>query len=550
MHLASEPSHHPQVPSDEDHQYTALLRSIRTSFRAAVKDGTAPLFVTTPPADIWERFINYLPPERRQHYNCNACKRFVRRYGALVTVTEDGRQIPVMWDSKLAPAFFRSVVDMIETLVSVAPITGVFLASEEQWGTEKDEVAVPPYEWHHMAVTPPEALIYKGAALNAKQAMAAKREDYAVLLRGLADFSINTVKEAHTHLTTGALDRQEHCIGVAEWLINLHKARADASSRVVRDRLTWLAVAQAPAGFCHVRNTVIATLLQDIANGLPFSQIQRRFNEKMDPLKYQRAQVAPSAGVLAQAESLVAKFGSAGAFKRRFATLADVRALWTPRPPTPSPTTGGVFRHIAPKGSSPRGSATKFEVQGGRMTWERFRTTILPTAESIEVYIRPGHGSYMAMVTAVDPNAPPILQWDRPEKRNPVSWYFHGKDSTPDRWNLTAHTWQPVTAVTYAPNMWSDPQHLAQHGRKVFFLLKNCRDVHAHQGGGFFPEMLKSDYHSIRSAMEAYANTAAVIGREEASACGLGLSDGKEWDCQVRVTSGQTTTTITLDRWS
>ncbi len=56
------------------------------------------------------------------------------------------------------------------------------------------------------------------------------------------------------------------------------------------------------------------------------------------------------------------------------------------------------------------------------MTWEKFARTVLPDAETIELYVPAEAAPYVAMVTAANPQAPPILQWDRAERRNPVSW--------------------------------------------------------------------------------------------------------------------------------
>lgn len=52
---------------------------------------------------------------------------------------------------------------------------------------------------------------------------------------------------------------------------------------------------------------MIGTLLDDIASGMSFDSVSRRFAEKMHPLQYQRPQAAPSAGNIAQAEKIVEK---------------------------------------------------------------------------------------------------------------------------------------------------------------------------------------------------------------------------------------------------
>ena len=73
-------------PPDEDQQYTLFLKSIRDRFDAVIKDGR-PLFLAASTLDdgpLYDTFLRGLPAERRQHYNCNACRRFVEKFGRLV----------------------------------------------------------------------------------------------------------------------------------------------------------------------------------------------------------------------------------------------------------------------------------------------------------------------------------------------------------------------------------------------------------------------------------------------------------------------------------
>ena len=67
------------------------------------------------------------------------------------------------------------------------------------------------------------------------------------------------------------------------------------------------AVAAAPEGFCHPRSAVTASLLEDIAAGMPFDSVRDRFNVKVGPLAYQRPQAPPSEGNIKAAEALVEK---------------------------------------------------------------------------------------------------------------------------------------------------------------------------------------------------------------------------------------------------
>lgn len=524
------------VPPDDD--YERFSAGLRARFVALVANG-APLF-TTSAEGLFDAFLSALPADDRQQYACHACRRFVDRYGGLVTLGADGRAQPVMWDTSAAPGIFAPAVAALARLVVRAEVTGVFLTSKTTWGTPVTGA------WHHMAVTPPPPLVYHPSPVKtASQASAEKREDYGTLCRGLADFPAALVEQAHAALVNGALYRSEKCIGVARWLLDLHTVRASVKG-AARDNVTWLAVATAPAGFAHVRSTMIGTLLEDLASGKDFASIQRAFDAKMSPLRYQRPTAPPSAGNIAQAEKVVAALQSAGALDRRFARIEDVRPLWTPRTPTGADVpAGGVFGHLKARAAP---APPALDLPPVTMTWEKFARTVLPEAQAIECFAPSTRGTYYALITAANPEAPPLLQWDAEDARNPVSWYTYPSGSDASQWNLRPGAYAKVTAVSLFPHQWGGK--FAHQGDGVLFILDGARDTGHERGAGFFPEQLRAEYHGVRATMEAFARQATIAGRDEASACGLGLRKGQSWDVRLRVTPRSGPVSIChLDRW-
>ena len=100
--------------------------------------------------------------------------------------------------------------------------------------------------------------------------------------------------------------------------------------------------------------------------------------------------------------------------------------------------------------------------------------------------------------------------------------------------------------------MWhaTDKKKSSHQGESVVFILAGARDKKYVKGAGFFPEFLKSEYHAIRSTMEAYARNAVVEGQDEAGACGLVLTKGGSWNHVFRVTSGNgVQVDYRIDRW-
>ena len=390
----------PRSPGNDD-TYEALLASVRARFKAITSEneGKISLFSTTTP-DLFETYLDGVAPQHRQASTCATCRRFVTRYGGVVSVTPDGKTISPLWDPSSAPERYAGAIRALAEAVSRAPITGVFLSTATTWGVPLTGA------WTHLAVTPAESLVYKPSALKtASQIVAEKTQDYGTLLRGLEEFPLELVRNALSLLRSGALTQPEKTIGVAQWLADLHEARKSARDLRARESLTWLAVAGAPAGFCHVRSTMIGTLLEDIKAGLPFPEIKARLAARLDPLHYQRPQAAPTAGNVAQAEKIIARLKAEGALERRFAKLADIKTLWLPASAkAEKKKKKGVFAHLL---SEPKLAPGQIEAPAMTMTWDKFSKTVLPTAESIEYLVPDSNQSYVAMVTAKNADAPP-----------------------------------------------------------------------------------------------------------------------------------------------
>lgn len=527
-----------RLPVTDVVDYDWYLRKLQARFTERVADGTEPLF-TTDAVGLFEEYLAAIPEAERQYYTCHACRDFVRRFGGLVTIDATGRKWPLFWDPEEAPALLRGATAAVEQRVRRAKVTGVFLSSLPVWGQPVTG------EWHHLAVTPPAGLVYRAGGKDAHQAAAEKHEDYLQVTRALAEFPEAVLQQAMTLLEADQLYRSEKILGPVRWLRDLRVAWARLRGPA-RANLVWRAVALAPAGFCHPRSGMAGTLLEDLAAGLSFAEVSRRFAAKMHPLRYQRPQAAPAAGNIEQAEKVVERLGLRTALQRRFARLEEVQALWRPAPVPVAPAGGGVFGHLQAKGAAP---AEPLRTPAVTMTWEKFRRTVLPNAQTIELFVRAEAQPFMALVTATDPGAPPLLQWDSPERRNPVSWYFWSGGSPPAQWGLRSG-WTPVAAVALFPCMWGpEEERFAHHAKGVTFFLAGARETR--QGGlGLFPEMLRAELHGIRATIEAFSRAGEMADPTDGSACGIGVSSGNpRWQVHLRVRTAAGVTEYLLDRW-
>lgn len=525
-----------------DDRYDEFLESVQRRFRTATEGAT--LF-TVDSDGLFDAFLGALTPELAAMNNCGTCRTFVNRYGGLVVVGADGKAKSAVWSADNAPPIYARVATLLAEQVESRPITSLFRSSATSWGHPERGA------WTHLALTPPEHLVHTPTALaTTSQYIAAKNADRETLERALAEFPQSVVKKAVALLRTEQLYRSDAILGAGTWLLELHqqlesvRGRGDNAQRQ-RDNLIWLAAATAPAGYCHVKSGMIGTLLSDLADDLPFDSVKRRFAEKMNPLQYRRPTAAPTEAMIARAEKVIGELRAAGSLERRFAKLADVRPIWSRT--LDAPRSEGVFAHLVPAGKS-RGTSD-LDADPAVMTWEKFARTVLPTAERIEFEVPQAATSYGAMVTAANPEAPPIVQWDRPDNRNPVTWYVYVNGSPPAQWGLRPGEYREITAVVPHPATWHVEVDHTGREQAVLFALKGATDTTYTNGAGFFPEFLSSDLHEIRKTLEAYAKDAVVAGKNEAEVCGLLMSKGGKLGHTFRVTAGGIRVRYTLDRW-
>lgn len=367
-------------------------------------------------------------------------------------------------------------------------------------------------QWRHLFLEAPMQSICPPGLLDAHQVMAAKKEEHDIVCRALGVYSLQHLNQAVTLLESDALYRGEKVLGPVKWLRDLKVVMTTHRYASRANNLVWLAIAEAPSGFCHPTSSMAGSLLEDLASGMPLDGCARRFAAKMHPLQYQRPQAPPKEGAIKRAEEIFAQMDLGRSLDRRFARLEDVQALWLP---VQEQETGGLFGHLS---AMRRNMAPAGNLPPQVITWDKFQRTVLPQARKIEALV-PYQGQFTALTTAVHADARPILQWDS-DPRNPVNWYMYSGGSRADQWKLQSGTWVPVTGVCLSPHQWHGRQ-LSHHAKGAVVILEGCADTTFGQGNAIFPEDLLSDLREVRSVIEAYSKRATLAGRSEATACGL-----------------------------
>lgn len=394
---------------EADHKYDLFEGLVKIT--ALTKMQGQPVFVADVDTErLWDLYLTNLPYDG-QHYNCNCCKSFIKKYGALVTIDElSGETTSVLWANAIdMPEFFKKSVAKMKVIVENSPVKKVFFAEGKTLGNEMTG------EWSHLHCSVPDHVIHQSSTKSAGQAMAEKKEEFRIFKSALDMFATHTIEKTQEILSSGVLYRGERFTDMVSWFANADRICSN-------DNLIWRFVASAPPGFTRIKNTVIGSFMEDIQEGLSIDAAKTRFDEKMNPANYMRLESAPTAGAIAEAEKLIEQLGLAPSLERRYARLDELpkeKFIWENKYKKPeNPVKTGVFANIAPKEKT--APISEETLPKTKMTWAKFLRTVLPSATNIEAKLD-NTNRLMALVTENNSGSENIMKWN-----NPFSWYYHG----------------------------------------------------------------------------------------------------------------------------
>jgi hypothetical protein len=391
-----------------------------------------PLFrVAVDKDELWEAYLGAFPPgtnllyRKRSEYDCSCCKHFIRAVGGVIAII-DGHAVSI-WDTFIVGEIaYQAVADALASLVRSRPIASPFLHDERTAGTDKnfEEIVGGVKAWAHFFVNVKPALVKKRAEIPTL--LATTRNAHDVFLRALKEIDVASIEVVLDLIAQQSLYRgDEHAFAVTEFL--RFKRQFDEAKD--KDLFAWTVLGTAPPSVMHIRNSVIGTLLTDIAEGKPLEQAVGAFEAKVAPTNYKRPTALITRAMIERAKNELEALGLTSALERRFATLSDITVnniLFADRQ-SKKALSGSVFDEIAVTAAVAPKSLDKIE----EVPIERFLTEIVPRVESIEVLFENCHaGNLMSLVTTADPTARALFKWP-----NPFSWSYQGElaDSIKER---------------------------------------------------------------------------------------------------------------------
>ena len=517
--------------------YHGFLDAVSANFNKLLADNKAPLFIIDSSIDLNAVYLSAVVESEMAEHKCRTCEHFLRNYGGLVHINEDGSLTSAVWaNTDGIPAEYLGVAEALKAAVERTPVSGPFYTPVKSKLYAGNGVLGEPSKgsFRHFSVT-------VGPVAQVRSMRDPKKYGEDLTTREVLGESISNIKSetiataVHSFTHDADLKNRGGFKGALELYGAFRQKLTETKDSRLRSNLIWLAAIVMPIGASRISTTTVGEYLKNVVNQPDYAR--RRFLEDTKSDVYQRPVAAPTSGQVALAEKLVEELGIASALKRRQATVDDIQEwLWQPTPIAEAVTTGGVFGSVVTKDAEPKAASRL--VDGGNVSWTVFVRDILPTAKQITFKTPTGYDSFAGLVTAVDPDAKPILLWDKEDRRNPVSWYVYNNGSQARDFNLQSGTEVNVLGVTRSPWMWNGAV-VPTMVEGVFLILAGAKDLN-NTTSGLFPVILRSELYPVRGTVESYSNKTPLV-QSETHASGILMAKSRnEFDPKRLIVTTET----------
>lgn len=495
--------------------YIEFSKAIETAFNKLAIQNKVLYRTKIKHGALREAFSNSFPEGAvRQYENCSCCASFIGRYGHLTYIDiVDGQYVlkSALWNGleNLDPHWNDAVAAM-KKLVEKSDILSVWYSDYKVLGTKQEG------GFNHLNIERITTHTQVGIK-SFGEMMAATMEDYKALAETIGTADIDTINNALKYFTHDKqLSNMDSRIDALTWFKNTKSAHMATKNRREKELIVWNAIGTEKMDRLRIGSSVMGEFMTNLKNGDGFEVAKRKFLAMTDSLKYKRATTPPKAGTVMQAEKVFETMSMASSLVRRFASLAEARRkVWLPKADEVKPAEPtSLFGHLKTKSPEPVVAAKLPEViEGPMLTWQRFAAQVLPKAEKLRIVVPHGNANFGAITTTVDPEAKPLVEWDREEERNPFAEYsYHG--GTPAHiWGLRPGALVEVDAIISTPSSDRDYDKDPTVGHRMI-VIKGAADTHMRQiplGTGW----IRHEFHEIRSVLENFFKTGKMAEQPE-----------------------------------
>lgn len=394
--------------------------------------------------------ITFRDPESSEH-NCNTCKNFIRRYGNILAVDENNKLMSIfdLYDELDSDSEYIDTAKAMSKALTESKISEVFFETYESLKnlpyekcTKTNNVfrlGIPQnlkkytreevekfgvvntsdiYEFNHFHLDLPKLFVdLSGKSVEAL--MGEYRDNKNVFKRGLDTIGLDTLELVKDLILQGSLlNGDSHLYKIEEFIT--YKKVYDSLSSSDKDNWAWSKSYK--LNIAKFRNELIGVLCTELAEGEELNKACLSWNKRVDPANYMKAVAPITKRQIEEAKKFVIENGYEESFKRRYATIDDIKAseIQHINIGDGSIKNVSIFDSVQPSTSN-RHKRNEFD-NVETVDIEHFISKILPSCTSVEAFLQNRlEQNLCTLTTSGSDTSKPIFNWT-----NNYSWTFKG----------------------------------------------------------------------------------------------------------------------------
>ena len=377
------------------------------------------LFKTSVDKDVmWETYLSSFPEETRQEHNCNCCRSFIKNYGSLVSIDDNG-VCKSIWDTTPDGDFVK-VFKNLKDLVLASPVESVFVQDYTGMGTDFNHQSTEDgkvIKWEHFYFKLPKVDTYVRRGGTVPTYLGEINSSFAVFKRSLETISKDSVDTVLELINQNSLYRGQEFKATVESFQKV-KEKFDKVPAKLKNSWCWIKLFQ-NITVSRIRNSAIGTLLVELSEGKELDAAVTAFEKMVAPTNYKRPTALVTQSMIDKAKQKVEELGYTKSLGRKRAVKEDINVnntLFVDR--STSMKSDDIFDNLSEAASKTVDIKTLSKVE--EISYQDFVDKILPTCKSVELLFENRlQGNLMTLVAPVDKEAPSILKW-----KNGFSWSY------------------------------------------------------------------------------------------------------------------------------
>jgi hypothetical protein len=389
-----------------------IKKQVLDQFDAMVATGGM-LFITDANKELmWDKYLEGFSEEERQGHNCNCCRQFIKRYGAIVVVQDN--KLWTVWDFVSAVPEYENSVILLGAIVRASNIRDRFVNDTHKLGTDRNTDIETKITWEHFYVEAPKS--YKVDKQKKETIMSDFRQIKQVFKRSLDELTIESTEIVLDLINQGSLYRGNEFEKSVRLFHGCQLVYKDLPEDQ-KDNYAWSICGNVlNPGTLAIRNTAMGTLLINLSEGMELDPAVVAWEKVMAPTNFKRPTALITKGQIESAEKKIEELGIKDSLGRRFAAPEDIsidNVIFVNRD---AKVAANVFEALKEELVVSPKTFNKVE----EVSIDKFIKEVLPTATGVEVLVENSHlANLVSVIAPLVPEAPNLFKWD-----NPFSWSY------------------------------------------------------------------------------------------------------------------------------